>query len=263
MKNLKPFNGLEPFSEGAVAPWRRHPPSSVRDETLRAKSLILRGSGELASSLLIVSRAPCGAGQAGPVFPGCLSGALRDASVQADRPEPSMTKKSRALRTGTGLAGAFVALTVSAASFTPGNVVVFRVGSGGPPLVTTGNPVFLDEFATQTRRRFQRLARDEYRDDGDAHGLCRPVHGAARRPPTSVCGAASSVDACPRPCRAMGAILPSPGSNCSASSGVHPSALRSNSDKAGSPSGCTERTARRPSPERSYVRRAASRPGWP
>ena len=51
--------------------------------------------------------------------------------------------------------------------------------------------------------------------------------------------------------------------SCSASSGFHPSAPRSNSDNAGSPSGCEERTAQRPSPERSYVRRAASRPRWP
>ncbi|MFN0075854.1 MAG: esterase-like activity of phytase family protein [Prosthecobacter sp.] len=35
----------------------------------------------------------------------------------------------------------------SAAPFTPGNVVVYRVGAGGAPtLLNTGNPVFLDEY---------------------------------------------------------------------------------------------------------------------
>lgn len=34
----------------------------------------------------------------------------------------------------------------AAAAFTPGNVVVFRVGDGSRALVSTGNPVFLDEF---------------------------------------------------------------------------------------------------------------------
>ncbi|QNP49138.1 hypothetical protein [Diaphorobacter aerolatus] len=33
-----------------------------------------------------------------------------------------------------------------AAAFTPGNVVVLRVGNGAGALVTTGNPAFLDEF---------------------------------------------------------------------------------------------------------------------
>ena len=32
-------------------------------------------------------------------------------------------------------------------SFTPGNVVIYRVGDGSGPLVNTGNPVFLDEFS--------------------------------------------------------------------------------------------------------------------
>ena len=32
-------------------------------------------------------------------------------------------------------------------SFTPGNVVIYRVGDGGGPLVNTGNPVFLDEYS--------------------------------------------------------------------------------------------------------------------
>src|SRR5579864_2541750 len=54
-----------------------------------------------------------------------------------------------------------------------------------------------------------------------------------------------------------------PGSSCSASSGFHPSAPRSNSGNAVSPSGRITRTARRPSPERSYARRAASRPRRP
>ena len=37
---------------------------------------------------------------------------------------------------------------VYAAAFTPGNVVVYRVGSGSGSLVNTGNPVFLDEYTS-------------------------------------------------------------------------------------------------------------------
>lgn len=33
-----------------------------------------------------------------------------------------------------------------AAAFTPGNFVVYRVGTGATPLINTGNPVFLDEY---------------------------------------------------------------------------------------------------------------------
>src|SRR5271167_4809014 len=33
-----------------------------------------------------------------------------------------------------------------AASFTPGNIVVYRVGDGVGSLVLTGNPVFIDEY---------------------------------------------------------------------------------------------------------------------
>lgn len=36
--------------------------------------------------------------------------------------------------------------TVQAAGFTPGNIVVYRVGSGTEDLANTGNPVFLDEY---------------------------------------------------------------------------------------------------------------------
>ncbi len=36
---------------------------------------------------------------------------------------------------------------ISAAAFTPGNIVAFRAGNGGT-LVNTGNPVFLDEYTT-------------------------------------------------------------------------------------------------------------------
>src|SRR5690242_16473910 len=32
------------------------------------------------------------------------------------------------------------------AAFTPGNLVIYRVGSTGTPLVNTGSPVFLDEY---------------------------------------------------------------------------------------------------------------------
>src|SRR5215467_4285783 len=35
---------------------------------------------------------------------------------------------------------------LASAPFTPGNVVVYRVGTGSGSLVNTGNPVFLDEF---------------------------------------------------------------------------------------------------------------------
>src|SRR5262245_44239827 len=34
------------------------------------------------------------------------------------------------------------------AAFTPGNLVIYRVGDGGTSLVNTGNPVFLDEYTT-------------------------------------------------------------------------------------------------------------------
>jgi len=34
----------------------------------------------------------------------------------------------------------------SAAAFTPGNVVIYRVGDGSGPLASSGNPVFLDEY---------------------------------------------------------------------------------------------------------------------
>ena len=37
---------------------------------------------------------------------------------------------------------------VYAAAFTPGNVVIYRVGSGVGSLVNTGNPVFLDEYTS-------------------------------------------------------------------------------------------------------------------
>ncbi|MBP7998467.1 MAG: hypothetical protein KA314_04055 [Chloroflexi bacterium] len=37
---------------------------------------------------------------------------------------------------------------VYAAAFTPGNLVIYRVGSGVGNLVNTGNPVFLDEYTT-------------------------------------------------------------------------------------------------------------------
>jgi hypothetical protein len=40
------------------------------------------------------------------------------------------------------------ALAATAASFTPGNLVVVRVGSGTGSLANTGNPVFLDEYTT-------------------------------------------------------------------------------------------------------------------
>src|SRR5262245_32934423 len=33
-----------------------------------------------------------------------------------------------------------------AAGFTPGNLVVYRTGSGSGSLLNTGNPVFLDEY---------------------------------------------------------------------------------------------------------------------
>lgn len=47
---------------------------------------------------------------------------------------------------------ALAALPLAAAPFTPGNVVVYRVGAGGGALVNTGNAVFLDEFAPDGSR---------------------------------------------------------------------------------------------------------------
>jgi choice-of-anchor C domain-containing protein len=41
---------------------------------------------------------------------------------------------------------AFTAVPALAAPFTPGNVVIYRVGNGGDPLASTGAQVFLDEF---------------------------------------------------------------------------------------------------------------------
>jgi Domain of unknown function (DUF4214)/Divergent InlB B-repeat domain len=46
------------------------------------------------------------------------------------------------------IASGLLSTLVAAAPFTPGNVVVYRVGTGTGNLVATGNPVFLDEFAT-------------------------------------------------------------------------------------------------------------------
>src|SRR5258707_1312220 len=56
-----------------------------------------------------------------------------------------------ALRTGRPIAAAclsFALLSCAAlaAPFTPGNIVVYRVGTGTGSLVTTGNAVFLDEY---------------------------------------------------------------------------------------------------------------------
>ena len=42
--------------------------------------------------------------------------------------------------------GALPAPRASAAAFTPGNLVIYRVGNGTGTLVNTGNPVFLDEY---------------------------------------------------------------------------------------------------------------------
>jgi hypothetical protein len=42
--------------------------------------------------------------------------------------------------------GLAAALGAAATPFTPGNIVVYRVGDGTTSLVATGNPVFLDEF---------------------------------------------------------------------------------------------------------------------
>jgi hypothetical protein len=53
----------------------------------------------------------------------------------------------RRLRAALSLCIAFATAAVSAASFTPGNVVVYRVGDGTAPLVTSGNATFLDEYS--------------------------------------------------------------------------------------------------------------------
>ncbi|MBH1962876.1 MAG: IPTL-CTERM sorting domain-containing protein [Comamonadaceae bacterium] len=52
----------------------------------------------------------------------------------------------RALLALTLIIPPFWTAPASAAAFTPGNVVVYRVGDGSRALVATGNPVFLDEF---------------------------------------------------------------------------------------------------------------------
>jgi hypothetical protein len=43
---------------------------------------------------------------------------------------------------------AIIPASVQAGMFTPGNVVVYRVGTGSGSLVNTGNPVFVDEYKT-------------------------------------------------------------------------------------------------------------------
>ena len=50
------------------------------------------------------------------------------------------------LRIAVLFALAIVVAPCLAASFTPGNLVVYRVGTGTEPLVSTGNPVYLDEY---------------------------------------------------------------------------------------------------------------------
>src|SRR5262245_60992890 len=45
----------------------------------------------------------------------------------------------------------------AASGFTPGNLVVYRVGTGTGGLVNTGNPVFLDEY-TQAGSLVQSVA---------------------------------------------------------------------------------------------------------
>jgi hypothetical protein len=40
---------------------------------------------------------------------------------------------------------------LAATPFTPGNVVVYRIGDGSGSLVNTGNAVFLDEFSPAER----------------------------------------------------------------------------------------------------------------
>src|SRR5207253_9804272 len=45
-----------------------------------------------------------------------------------------------------------------AAPFTPGNIVVYRVGTGTGILVTTGNPVFLDEYSPSGGPRVQAIS---------------------------------------------------------------------------------------------------------
>src|SRR4051794_31707392 len=39
-----------------------------------------------------------------------------------------------------------VASVAQAAAFTPGNLIIYRVGTGAGSLVNTGNAVFLDEY---------------------------------------------------------------------------------------------------------------------
>src|SRR5262249_26309255 len=56
-------------------------------------------------------------------------------------------KLSRPLAaTLSALAFSIATLAAQAAQFTPGNIVVYRVGTGTGSLVNTGNAIFLDEF---------------------------------------------------------------------------------------------------------------------
>jgi hypothetical protein len=53
-----------------------------------------------------------------------------------------------ATRAALGLAVLLLGEVGRAATFTPGNIIVYRVGDGLGPLANTGNAVFLDEFTT-------------------------------------------------------------------------------------------------------------------
>src|SRR4051812_47188278 len=53
---------------------------------------------------------------------------------------------NKRLKAALSFACLFAAAPVAAAPFTPGNVVVYRVGGTTDSLVASGNPVFLDEY---------------------------------------------------------------------------------------------------------------------
>lgn len=75
------------------------------------------------------------------------------------------------------LAPAAWSTAASAAPFTPGNLVVFRVGDGSRDLVATGNPVFLDEYQPNGTR---------------VQSISLPTTAAGSQQPFTVSGTASS-----------------------------------------------------------------------
>ena len=113
------------------------------------------------------------------------------------------------------LIGLLAAASAHAGPFTPGNIIVYRVGSGSGALVSTGNPVFLDEFTpagvlVQTIA-LPTLASGAHRPlaasgtaltDGfltrSADGTCLAVPGYGRDPSVTNSGNLTSASGVPR-----------------------------------------------------------------